>query len=77
MKILIKYCTQWNHLPRVVTLLTNILSEHKTKISNVEIIPDVDGIFDIYLNDEIIFSRKKENRMPNELEIENLICSQI
>ena len=77
MKISIKYCTQWNHLPRVVTLLTNILSEHKTKISNVEIIPGIDGIFDVYLNDEIIFSRKKEDRMPNELEIENIISDNI
>ena len=73
MKISIKYCTQWNHLPRVVTLLTNILGKHTTNISKVEIIPATNGIFDVYVNDDLIFSRKNLDRMPNELEIENMI----
>ena len=73
MKISIKYCTVWNHLPRVVTLIQNILGEHMTKVSSFELIPGNGGIFEVYANGNLIFSRENEGRLPDDLEIENLI----
>lgn len=77
MKITIKYCTVWNHLPRVVTLLNKILDEYKTNISNFELLPSVNGVFDVFIDGALVFSRKAINRMPNENEIEDLIASKM
>lgn len=73
MKITIRYCTVWNHLPRVVTLVDGILNEHKTDITSFELTPSTGGVFDVYVNDNLVFSRKAIGRMPEENEIENII----
>lgn len=44
-----------------------------TKISNFEIMPGTGGIFEVCVNGNLIFSREKERRLPNDLEIETLI----
>lgn len=53
--------------------MENILNKHTTAISNFNIIPSTGGIFDIHINDELIFSKKKENRFPNDMEIEEIV----
>ena len=39
----------------------------------VSLIPSTGGVFEIKLNDEIIFSKKELNRYPEENEIEEII----
>lgn len=62
----------------MVTLVKNILDEHKTAIKSIELIPSTGGVFDISINDELIFSRKQiQDRMPKEHEIEDIIKSRL
>lgn len=61
----------------MVTLLNKILDEYKTNISNFELLPSTNGVFDVFINDELVFSRKAINRMPNENEIEEIIASKM
>lgn len=61
----------------MVTLLNKILNEYKTNISNFELLPSTNGVFDVFINDELVFSRKAINRMPNENEIEEIIASKM
>ncbi len=44
-----------------------------TKVSSFELIPGNGGIFEVYANGNLIFSRENEGRLPDDLEIENLI----
>lgn len=58
--------------------MNNILDEHKTKITSMELIPSTGGVFDVSINDELVFSRKQiQNRMPEDNEIEEIIKSKL
>lgn len=71
--ISIEYCTSWGYLPRAVALVRNILSEHTNKISEVIVIPSSGGVFEVKLNDELLFSKKELDRFPEKDEAENMI----
>lgn len=71
--ISIEYCTAWGYLPRAVALSENLLGEHKNKISELKIIPSSNGVFEVTLDGELIFSKKELDRFPEENEVENII----
>lgn len=71
--ITIEYCTAWGYLPRAVALTDKLLGEHKNKISELKIIPSSNGVFEISLDHELIFSKKELGRFPEENEIEDMI----
>jgi len=60
-----------------VGLSQNLLKEHKNKIQELTILPSSGGVFEITLNDELIFSKKQLDRFPEEGEVENLIREKI
>lgn len=76
-KISVEYCTSWNYLPRAVSLVNNILGEHKDKIRSLSIIPSSGGVFEITLDDQLIFSKKELGRFPEVNEVENSIKEKI
>ncbi|MCP4022414.1 MAG: hypothetical protein GY729_11270 [Desulfobacteraceae bacterium] len=40
---------------------------------NAQIVPGSNGIYDVVVNDNIIFSKHKENRFPENNEILNML----
>lgn len=54
-----------------------LLKEHKNKIQELIILPSSGGVFEISLNDELIFSKKQLDRFPEEGEVENIIRERI
>ena len=71
MKISIEYCAMWNYLPRASSLeveLTNDFPE-----ADVSLISSGGGVFEISLNDDLIFSKKSLNRFPEDGEIKKII----
>ena len=71
--ISIEYCTSWGYLGRAVALTQNILNEHKNSLETVNIIPSSGGVFEVKLDNKLIFSKKDSNRFPNDNEVEELI----
>ena len=70
MNISIEYCTQWNYDVRALSLRDNI----KNKFGiDVELIEGSGGVFEVSLNNSLIFSKKELSRFPEENEIEDLI----
>lgn len=69
----IEYCTAWGYLGRAVALTRAILNEHKNNFSEVILVPSSGGVLEVSLNDELIFSKKKEDRYPEKEEVENLV----
>ena len=70
MNISIEYCTQWNYDVRALSLRDNI----KNKFGiDVELIEGSGGVFEVSLNNSLIFSKKELSRFPNENEVEDLI----
>jgi len=54
-------------------LAEKLLNNHKKDIESLEIIPSSGGVFEVSLNDDLIFSKKELGRFPEENEIENKI----
>ena len=72
MKIAIKYCKQWNYLPSA----SSVGDELKKNLgAEIELVAGSNGIFDISLDGEMIFSKFKKGRFPEPDEIVELIKS--
>lgn len=69
----VEYCTSWGYLGRAVALTRKLLNDHDDTIEAVNIIPASGGVFEVKLDDELIFSKKELNRYPEKDEIENII----
>ena len=61
----------WNYLPRASSLEAEI----KSKFDNVsiELIPSGGGVFEVILDETLIFSKKAVKRFPEDGEVEKLI----
>lgn len=68
---IIEYCTAWGYLEKAVGLANEVLSKYKNLIYKLELVPSTGGVFEITLNQEIIFSKKDLNRYPKDGEILN------
>lgn len=63
----IVYCRPCKYLDRAINLARDILSYFEE--ANVELVQGDRGIFDVYVNDELIFSRYNQKTFPEHQEI--------
>ena len=70
MKVSIEYCMQWNYEPKAFSLKESIQRQFGIKAKLIE---SSGGVFEVKLNNNLIFSKKDLGRFPNENEIEDLI----
>jgi selenoprotein W-related protein len=54
---------------RAVSLAEQILSLHKTGVSSLEIVPSYGGVFEVYKDGELVYSKKQAGRFPDWHEI--------
>ena len=71
--IRIEYCTAWGYLAKAVSLTEDLLGKYKNNITKLELIPSTGGVYEISLNEKLIFSKKELNRYPEDGEIDKLI----
>lgn len=72
-KISIEYCTSWGYLARAVALSEKVLNEHKLNIADLTIIPSQGGVFEIRVEDMLLFSKTELGRFPEDGEAEEII----
>ena len=70
MKISIQYCTSWGYLNQALSLRESLERQFGVK---AELVKGMGGVFEISVNDNLLFSKKELGRFPNENEIEDLI----
>ena len=70
MTITIEYCTSWGYLNQALSLRESIQSKFGV---NAELIKGTGGVFEVTLNNSLIFSKKELGRFPNENEVENIL----
>ena len=71
MKISIEYCSVWNYLPRASSLEAHLKTKYNG--ADIKLISSGGGVFEITLDNELIFSKKALGRFPDDGEIDNLI----
>jgi len=50
-------------------LATLILKKYGNNITSVKLIPSSGGVFEVFKEQQLVFSKKNENRFPEEDEI--------
>ena len=71
MNIRIEYCMEWNYEPKALSLREELKS--KFDIFRFEMIESDGGVFEVELNDQLIFSKKNLERFPKDNEIIEII----
>ena len=54
-----------------MSLAEKILKTRKQAVSGLTLVPAGDGVFEVEVDDKLIFSKKKEGRFPEWSEIES------
>ena len=71
MNISIEYCAMWNYLPKASSLEVELKNNFPQ--ADISLISSGGGVFEISLNDNLIFSKKALNRFPEDGEIKKLV----
>lgn len=69
----ITYCTQCRWLLRAAWLAQELLTTFEQDLYSVALKPGTGGIFEITLDQQLIFSRKEAGRFPEAKEVKQLV----
>ena len=76
-RIQITYCTQCRWLLRAAWTAQELLTTFQEEVGEVALAPGTGGIFEVELEDQVIWSRKEEGRFPEMKELKQLIRDRI
>lgn len=68
-KIRITYCTQCQWLLRAGWMAQELLSTFGAELDEVTLVPGTGGVFEIAVNGEIIWERKRDGGFPDAAEL--------
>ena len=71
MDIRITYCGIWNYLPTAQVVSLELKNNFENV--NVELIKGSSGVFDVQLDEQLIFSKHIKGRFPGDGEITRLL----
>lgn len=72
-KISIRYCTQCNWLLRSAWMAQELLNSFGLSLGEVALIPDTGGIFEIRVNDQLVWERKHDGGFPGPKELKQRV----
>ncbi len=76
-KVKIIYCSQCGWLTRSTWIAQELLEAFSKEIDELALIPSTGGIFEIYANDKIVWSRKEKDGFPELTVLKRLIRDEI
>lgn len=76
-KVRIVYCTQCRWLLRAAWLAQEVLTTFDGELGEVALVPSTGGIFEITVDEHLLWSRKAEGRFPEAKEIKQRLRDQI
>ncbi|QHT65705.1 SelT/SelW/SelH family protein [Rhodocytophaga rosea] len=76
-RVEIEYCTQCRWLLRAAWMAQELLTTFVDDLAEVALIPGTGGIFEVRLDDQLLFSRKEMGRFPEAKEVKQLIRDKI
>ena len=72
-KISIEYCTAWNYTPRAVSLTDELTKNYTPNLATLTLIPSKGGVFEVLVDDLLIFSKKAVDRHAEPGEVARLL----
>ncbi len=76
-RIEIEYCSKCRFTLRATWMAQELLFTFADEITEVALIPGSGGIFDIRVNDDVIFSKGSAGRFPESKELKQLVRDRI
>ena len=76
-RVEIKYCTQCRWLMRAAWMAQELLTTFETELLEVALVPGKGGIFDVIVDDEILWSREEKGRFPDIKELKQLVRDRV
>lgn len=76
-KITITYCTQCRWLLRSSWMAQELLTTFQDEISALTLQPGKGGIFEVYANGSLLWSRKEKGGFPEIKELKQLVRDEI
>jgi selenoprotein W-related protein len=72
-RVQIEYCIQCRWLLRAGWVAQELLTTFQTELTEVALVPGTNGVFDVRLNGEVIWSRAQEGRFPELKELKQRV----
>ena len=73
----IEYCTQCRWLLRAAWQAQELLTTFEEELGGVTLIPGTGGIFEVRIDQALLWSRKEEGRFPEAKELKQRVRDQI
>ena len=73
MKIKVTYCQPCRFYPQVLKDLGDIYTLANKQIDGVELIAGTDGVYDIEIDGQLVFSKDEKERFPEKDELERIV----
>lgn len=72
-RVTIRYCTQCRWLLRAAWLAQELLSTFSDELGEVALLPGSGGVFEVHVDDRLVWSRKAEGRFPEAAELKQRV----
>lgn len=72
-RVSIRYCTQCRWLLRAAWLAQELLGTFTEELGEVALIPGTGGVFEIHVDERLVWSRKAEGRFPEAAELKQRV----
>ncbi len=76
-KLEIEYCTQCRWLNRATWVAQELLTTFVDDLKEVSIVPGKGGVFNVRVDDALIWSRAEAHRFPELSELKQLVRDQV
>ena len=76
-RVSITYCTQCRWLLRAAWLAQELLTTFEAELGEVALQPGAGGIFEIRVDDDLIWSRQQEGRFPEAKEVKQRVRDRV
>lgn len=76
-RIAIHYCTQCRWLMRAAWMAQELLNTFMLDLGEVALVPGTGGIFEVWAEETLIWSRAREGRFPEITELKRLVRDQV
>lgn len=76
-RVEIRYCTQCRWLLRAAWLAQELLTTFEQELGEVALVPGTGGIFEVRVDDELVFSRKDAGRFPEAKELKQQVRDRV
>ena len=76
-RIAIQYCTQCRWLLRAAWMAQELLTTFEQEVGEVALIPGHGGVFEVFVDQQRIWSRAEQGRFPDIKELKQLVRDQV